>query len=104
MSFGQATGNACGCRALPGRDNDAHPIVAAASHGTATGIHHEADQEPTRRSRAALEGEKKDRKINRSHTTNTSEEDESHAVITVHPNKVRTKEKKTETEKLQETE
>lgn len=58
MSFGQTTGDACGCRALPGRDNDAHPIVAAASHGTAAGIHHEADQEPTGRSRAALEEEK----------------------------------------------
>lgn len=30
-----------------------------------------------------------ERKIDRSHTTDTSEEDDSHAVITVHPNKVR---------------
>lgn len=59
VSFGQATGDACGCRALPGRDNDAHAIVAAASHRTTAGIHHEADQEPTRRSRVALGEEKK---------------------------------------------
>jgi len=30
--FGQTTGNACGCCALPGRDDDAHAVVAAASH------------------------------------------------------------------------
>lgn len=44
------------------------------------------------------------RKIDRSHTTDTSEEDNSHAVITVHPNKVRKREKITKTEKEQETE
>lgn len=42
-----------------------------------------------------LEDEKKGtaRKIDRSHTTDTSEEDDSHAVITVHPNKERKREK-----------
>ncbi len=106
MPFGQAAGDACGCRALPGRDDDAHAIVAAASHGTAAGINHEADQKPARRNRTKLEEEKKtqtERKIDRSHTTDTSEEDDSHAVITVHPNKVRKREKKTK-EKEQETE
>lgn len=42
-------------------------------------------------------GERKtlsEREIDRSHTTDTSEEDDSHAVITVHPNKVRKREKK----------
>lgn len=46
VPFGQATGDACGCRALPGRDDDAHAVVAAASHGATAGVHHEADQEP----------------------------------------------------------
>ena len=31
---------------LPGRDDDPHPGVSAASHGPAPGVHHEADQEP----------------------------------------------------------
>lgn len=31
--------------------------------------------------------------MDRSHTTDTREEDDSHAVITVHPNKVRKREK-----------
>lgn len=48
VSFGQAAGDARGCSALPGRDNDAHAIVATASHRASTGIHHEADQEPAR--------------------------------------------------------
>lgn len=48
VSFGQAAGDARGCCALPGRDNDAHAIVAAASHRASAGIHHEADQEPAR--------------------------------------------------------
>ena len=34
-----------------------------------------------------------ERKIDRSYTTDTSEEDDSHAVITVHPNKGRKREK-----------
>lgn len=58
MPFGQATGDACGCCALSGRDDDAHAIVAAASHGATTGIHHEADQEPTKSKRAKSEEEK----------------------------------------------
>lgn len=46
MPLGQAAGDARGRRALPGRDDDAHAVVAAAPHGTAAGVHHEADQEP----------------------------------------------------------
>lgn len=42
---------------------------------------------------------KDERKIDRSHTTDTSEEDDSHAVITVHPNKVRKRERITKIEK-----
>lgn len=37
-------------------------------------------------------GKKNMRKIDRSHNTDTSEEDDSHAVITVHPHKVRRRE------------
>ena len=33
-------------RGLPGRDDDPDPGVSAASHGSAPGVHHEADQEP----------------------------------------------------------
>lgn len=47
--FGQTTGDACGCRAFPGRDDDAHAVVSAAPHGAAACIHHEADQEPAKR-------------------------------------------------------
>ena len=32
-----------GC--LPGRDDDAHPGVAAAAHGAAAGVHHKRDKE-----------------------------------------------------------
>lgn len=98
MPFSQATGDACGCCALSGRDDDAHAIVAAASHGATTGIHHEADQEPARTKRTKLgeEKKKKHRQLDRSHTTDTSEEDDSHAVITVHPNKVRKRDKITQ--------
>lgn len=82
MPFGQATGDAGGCRALPGRDDDAHASVTAASHGPATGVHHEADQEPARCWRTVSEKGKKgtrERKTDRNHTTDTGEEDESHA-------------------------
>lgn len=48
MSFGQATGDASGRRALPGRYDDTHASVTAASHGSTAGIHHEADQEPAK--------------------------------------------------------
>lgn len=57
MPFGQATGDACRCRALSGRDDDAHAVVAAASHRATTGVHHEADQEPARSKRTKLEEE-----------------------------------------------
>lgn len=46
-----------------------------------------------------MEKKKGKRKIDRSHTTDTSEEDDSHAVITVHPNKVRKRERITKIEK-----
>lgn len=59
MSFGQATGDAGGCRALPGRYDDAHASVTAASHGAATGVHHEADQEPARLENGVRKGEKR---------------------------------------------
>lgn len=34
-----------GSAALPGRDDDAQAVVPATAHGSAPGIHHEADQE-----------------------------------------------------------
>lgn len=46
MPLGQATGDPGGRCAFPGRDDDAHAIVATSSHGAAPGVHHEADQEP----------------------------------------------------------
>lgn len=107
MPFGQATGDTCGCRALPGRDDDAHAIVAAASHGAAAGIHHEADQEPARWKKSDVRGGKdtdRGKRKDRSHTTDTSEEDDSHAVIIVHPNKVRKREEVTKIEREREQE
>lgn len=102
MPFGQATGYACGRRALPWGDDDAHAIMPAASHGSTAGVHHKADQEPARRKRTMSEEEKKHIEIDRIHITDTSKEDDSHALITVHPNKVR-KRGKINTEKEQET-
>lgn len=69
VSFGQATGDASGCRALPGRYNDAHAGVAAASHGTTAGVHHEADQEPARCWRRLSEpgGKVRERERQRAH-------------------------------------
>lgn len=49
MSLRQPTGNPGGRRALPGWDNDAHAVVATSSHGSAPGVHHEANQEPAER-------------------------------------------------------
>lgn len=46
MPLDQAACDARGRRALPGRDDDAHAVVAAAPHGSAPGVHHEAYQEP----------------------------------------------------------
>ncbi len=46
MSLDQPTGDPGGCCALSGRDDDAHAIVTASSHGAAPGVDHEADQEP----------------------------------------------------------
>lgn len=94
MPFGQAAGDACGCRALPGGDDDAHAIVTAASHGTAAGIHHEADQEPAETRAELEEGEKMKTQRNKDNDTDTSEEDDSHAVTTVHPNEERLKKRK----------
>lgn len=95
MPFGQATRDACRCRALSGRDDDAHAVVATASHRATARVHHEADQEPARSAGANLEEEysQTGRKPDRSHSTDTSEEDDSHAVITVHPNKGRERQK-----------
>lgn len=56
VPFGQTAGDACGRRALPGRDDDAHAIVAAASHGTTAGVYHEAHQEPARFNRSNVRG------------------------------------------------
>lgn len=61
MPFGQPTGDARGRRALPRRDDDAHAVVAAASHGAAAGINHEADQEPARCKKSNVRGVKKNR-------------------------------------------
>lgn len=46
MPLDQAAGDASRGCALAWWNDDAHPIVAAASHGAAAGIHHEAHQEP----------------------------------------------------------
>lgn len=35
----------CGGTALPGWDNDTQAVVAATTHGSTPGIHHETDQE-----------------------------------------------------------
>lgn len=43
MPLSQAAGDASGRRALPGRNDDAHAVVSAASHRPTTGVHHEAD-------------------------------------------------------------
>lgn len=48
MPLDQSAGDPGGRRALPGRDDDAHAVVAAASHGATAGVHHEADQEPAK--------------------------------------------------------
>lgn len=94
MSFGQATGDASGCRALPGRYDDTHASVTAASHGSTTGVHHEADQEPAKvLENGVRNGGKKRLRQRKRQTESTprTQEDESHAVITTHPNKVRNK-------------
>ena len=54
MSLDQSTGDPGGRRALSGRDDDAHAVVATSSHGAAPGVDHEADQEP--------DGERRERK------------------------------------------
>lgn len=97
MPLGQAAGDARGRRALPGWDDDAHAVVAAAPHGTAAGVHHEADQEPAE-GREQLDcwpeaGPR--RRGNQDDDTDTSEEGDSHAVTTVHPNRERLNQEKT---------
>lgn len=46
MPLDQTAGDASRGRALAWWDDDAHPVVTAASHGAAASIHHEAHQEP----------------------------------------------------------
>lgn len=46
MSLYQAAGDAGGGRTLAWRDDDAHPVVAAASHGAPSRVHHKANQKP----------------------------------------------------------
>jgi len=41
------TGDPHGAGGLPGGNNDPDPRMAASSHSTTTGVHHEAHQEPT---------------------------------------------------------
>lgn len=48
MPLDQAAGDASWGCALAWWDDDAHPIVAAASHRAAASVHHEAHQEPVR--------------------------------------------------------
>lgn len=45
MSLHQPAGHPRGRAALPRRDNDAQAVVAATPHGSAPGVHHEANQE-----------------------------------------------------------
>lgn len=45
MSFHQSTRDACRSAALLWGNDDAEAVVAAAPHGSAPGVHHEADQE-----------------------------------------------------------
>lgn len=57
MALGQAARDACRGLALPGRDDDAHAVMATAPHGPAPSVHHEADQEPARKNRRQFEKE-----------------------------------------------
>lgn len=41
----QAARDPRGGAAVPGRDDDAQAVVPATAHGSAPGVHHEADQE-----------------------------------------------------------
>lgn len=45
MPFDQSTGDSSRGAALPRRNEQSQTIVATSSHGTSTGVHHEADQE-----------------------------------------------------------
>lgn len=48
MSLDQSAGDPRGRRTLPGRDDDAHAVVATSPHGAPPGVDHEAHQEPDR--------------------------------------------------------
>lgn len=52
MPLDQAAGDASRGRAFAWWDDDAHPVVAAASHGATASIHHEAHQEPVKNNMA----------------------------------------------------
>lgn len=56
VSLDQSTGDPGGRRALPGRDDDAHAVVAASPHGAAPGVDHETDQEPDGQRRRKKKG------------------------------------------------
>lgn len=49
MFLNQPAGDPGGRRALSGRDDDPHAVVATSSHGATSGVDHEADEEPERR-------------------------------------------------------
>lgn len=57
MSLRQPTGNPGGRRALSGWDDDAHTVVTTSSHGSAPGVHHEANQEPAERTKKGHGGQ-----------------------------------------------
>lgn len=46
MSLDQSAGDPGGRRTLPGRDDDAHAVVATSPHGAPPGVDHETHQEP----------------------------------------------------------
>lgn len=72
MPLDQSTGDPGGRGALPRRDDDAHAVVAAPSHGAAPGVDHEADQEPD----GAGKREKEEKK--KRHTEETERSSEAH--------------------------
>lgn len=45
VAFHQPAGHAGGSSAFPRRNNDAEPVMSAASHGTPASVHHETNQE-----------------------------------------------------------
>lgn len=61
--------------------------MAAASHGTTASVNHEADQEPAQGKKLPFQRWQGSGELKSKTTMDTREEDDSHAVITVHPNK-----------------